>query len=224
MALMERSTVASLSDRLAELNNTNRDALPDAALSVIDDATRTLQQCHPSAHAVGVGDTAPAFDLPNATGSSVTLANRRAEGPVVLSFYRGGWCPYCNLELQALQEAVADVEATGAQLVAISPQTPDASLSTQQKHDLSFDVLSDVGNTVADAYGLVFDLPDALVALYKEFGIDLPTANGNDSWTLPMPATFVIDTNGVVRYAFVDEDYTQRADPNDILDVLRSLS
>lgn len=220
---MPSTETASLTEALAEQNVAARQQIPDAALEVMDDATEQLRRSDLLDGAVDVGDTAPSFALPNATGDPVRLDDLLDDGPVVLSFYRGQWCPYCNLELRHLQAALSDVEAEGAQLVAVSPQTPDASLSTAEKHDLAFDVLSDEGNEVADAYGLVFSLPEPLREVYDGFGIDLPATNGDDAWTLPVPATFVIDTDGTVRYAFADVDYTHRADPADVVDALRDL-
>lgn len=170
-----------------------------------------------------VGDEAPNFTLPNATGGEVELANALAEGPVVLTFYRGTWCPYCNTELRDLQAVLPDIEAAGASLIAISPQQPDSSLSMQEKHSLTFPVLSDSGNAVSRAYGLVFSVGEDVKERYEAIGIDLAVVNGDEAWELPIPATYVIDTEGVVRFAFVEADYTQRATPQEILAALQSL-
>ena len=170
-----------------------------------------------------VGDQAPDFELPNATGKTVRLSDLLQHGPVVVAFYRGGWCPYCNLELRALQKSLAEIEKLGAQLVAISPQTPDSSLSTQQKNELQFQVLSDKHNAVARQFGLVFTLPEEIRTIYKGFGHDLAARNGDDSFELPFPATYVIGQDRIIRFAFVNADYTKRAEPADILAVLREL-
>ena len=134
-----------------------------------------------------------------------------------MSFYRGGWCPFCNLELWALQKILPEIERLGASLVAVSPELPDASLNTLEKHRLQFQVLSDRGNQVARQFGLVFTLPQELRPVYEQFGIDIPPHNGDQSFELPLPATYVIASDGTIRYAFVNSDYTQRAEPSDII-------
>ena len=208
----------SLTSDLAAANATNRGRIPAAALAVMD-ATTASTVVHP----LGVGDTAPDFSLPDATGKTVHLSSLLADGPVVLAFYRGGWCPYCSLELRALQAALPEITAAGAALVAVSPQTPDASLSTAETNDLAFPVLSDAGNAVADAFGLRWTAPDDLRAIYDQFGLDMAAANGDESYTLPVPATFVIGQDSVVRYAFADPDYTKRAEPADVVAALEAL-
>jgi peroxiredoxin len=142
------------------------------------------------------------------------------QGPVVLTFYRGDWCPYCNLQLRAYQAILPRIRELGANLVAISPQTPDNSLSTAEKKGLTFPVLSDGGNAVARRYGLVFSLSETL----RTTGANLPSFNGDDSWDLPMPGTFVIAPDGTVRLAFVDADWTRRLEPAAILDALQRLT
>ena len=169
------------------------------------------------------GDTAPDFTLPDARGRSVHLHDRLNEGPVVLTFYRGGWCPYCNLELRAYQSRLAQLREAGAQLIAVSPQSPDASLSTAEKNSLEFDVLSDVGCVVASRYGIVFTLPSALRSLYLELGLDLPAANDTADWQLPVAATFVIDVDGTIALAYIDSDYRNRLEPNDAIAAVREL-
>jgi peroxiredoxin len=166
---------------------------------------------------------APAFELEDAHGTVVRLADLLATGPVVLSFYRGVWCPYCNLDVQALENYAARIAATGATLLAITPQTGANSRKLIATHGLSFPILSDPGNAVADQYGLRYRLPAYLVDVYKQLGVDLAVINGDDSWTLPIPARFVIDRRGLIRYAEAHPDYTQRPEPGDLLPVLRGL-
>jgi peroxiredoxin len=173
--------------------------------------------------AIKAGDRAPDFRLPDARGGHVRLRDLLARGPVVVSFYRGGWCPYCNLELRALQGALPAIEQQGAQLVAISPQTPDESLTTAEKNELAFAVLSDVGSAAAKAYGIGFDLSEELRPVYTRFGHALPDKNGDDSWVLPVPATYVVDTNGVVVLAFIDVDYRNRLEPAEVIAALEAL-
>ena len=207
----------SLQTDLAAANAANRARIPADVLAVMDGVTV-------DAHPLGEGDAAPDFTLPDATGKPVHLADLLASGPVVLAFYRGGWCPYCTLELRALQAALPEIESAGARLVAVSPQTPDASLSTAEKDSLSFDVLSDAGGDVADRYGLRWTLPDDLRAVYGQFGLDLETANGDDTFTLPVPATYVVATDGTIRFAVADPDYTTRAEPADVVAALHALT
>jgi peroxiredoxin len=168
------------------------------------------------------GDLAPEFTLPDATGKPVSLAARLRDGPVVLKFYRGGWCPYCNLELRAWQRALPELHALGAQLVAVSPETPDNSLSTQEKNALTFTVLTDAGNEAAGAYRLAFRLSPELQALYKSRGRDLAEWNGGD-WTLPVPGTFVIGGDRRLALAHVDADYRTRLEPSAAVEAVRKL-
>lgn len=173
---------------------------------------------------IGLGSHAPGFSLPDAGGELVSLQDRLADGPVVLSFYRGAWCPVCNVELQGLQAALGDIRSLGASLVAVSPQAPDASLDFVARLGLDFDVLSDVDQSVIRAYRLQFELPEELRAVYRDRGMGLDEQNGDGSWNLPVPATFVLDRDGVVRARHVDPNYRERMPVEEILTALRSLS
>ncbi len=196
---------------------------PREVLQTMQQATQSLKDAGIENNASKVGDKAPDFTLPNVKNEDIRLSDALKKGPVVLSFYRGGWCPYCNLELSALQQALPDIEATGAQLIAIAPQLPDHSLDSVQKHQLEFEVLSDVGNVVSRQYGLVFTLPESLRPIYEKFNLDIVAYNGDDSFELPMPATYVIAQNGDIIHAFVDADYTARMEPAEIVEVLKYL-
>lgn len=166
------------------------------------------------------GERVSEFVLPDARGRPVSLMERMARGAIVLNFYRGGWCPYCCAELRALQLALPRFTAHGVSLIAISPELPDNSLSLAEREALDFDILTDMGNVVARSYGLVFRVPDDLQKLLLAKGVDLPALNGEESWELPMPATFLIGANGIIRLAFADADHTERLDPQVILDLL----
>lgn len=172
--------------------------------------------------ALKVGDRAPSIVLGNAKGETVDVGALLKKGPVIVAFYRGGWCPFCNLELRAFQRIIPDIEAAGASLVAISPEKPDDSPSTVEKNALTFEVLSDVGQKVGRAFRLVYDFSDELKSAYNGFGLDIPAKNGTaGEWALPMSATYIIDRDGVIIYAYTDADYRDRADPIDILAVLK---
>ena len=187
-------------------------------------ATAELIASGAANRALKIGDPAPAFILTDADGHTVSSADLLKQGPLVVSFYRGVWCPYCSLDLQALQEALPEIGRRGARLVAISPQTAANSRRSQRENKVEFPILSDPHNDVAASFGIRFGLPDYLVDLYRNaFKNNLELINGDDSWTLPMPARFVIGQDGVVRYAEVNPDYTRRPDPSALLPVLDDL-
>ncbi|MGW4302265.1 peroxiredoxin-like family protein [Streptomyces sp. NPDC004646] len=215
--------MTTLNTELRAFYTARQQDIPAEIREVMRRADGELAASGQADRALTTGDKAPAFTLTTATGGTLSLDALRAEGPVVLTFYRGAWCPYCNLALRALQRHHEDITARGARLVAVSPQVPDESLTLAEKHALDFDVLSDPGSAVARQYGLAFDLPDDLAAVYTRLGIDLHRSNGGHARTLPIPATYVIDGTGVIRWAFVDTDYTKRAEPGDVLDALDSL-
>lgn len=172
--------------------------------------------------AKNVGSIAPGFTLKNALGKEVSLQGYLDKGPVVLVWYRGGWCPYCNLNLHYLQEALPQIQAQGANLIALTPELPDRSISTSEKNDLEFEVLSDIGNVVAKEYGVVFTLTDEVAKMYnKKFGLN--SYNGDTSNELPLAVTYIINTDGEIVYAFLDADYRKRAEPNDIIYFLEQM-
>lgn len=214
----------SLTETLKEMVAQSAKRLPAEAMATMQKATAEFEADGVGISAPKVGGTVPAgameISLTDATGQSVTLANLLSNGPLILNFYRGGWCPYCNLELKAYQDLLPDIIAKGATLVAISPEKPDNSLSTAEKNALTFPVLSDTGNALSQALGLVFELSGDLKALYEGFGLDLPGLNAQSGWTLPIPAVFVIDHAGNVLFADVDLNYTRRAEPSDAVAAL----
>jgi peroxiredoxin len=175
-------------------------------------------------NALAAGDRAPQFALPNARGRLVDLAELLAAGPVVLTFYRGAWCPYCNTQLRGLQQALPEIESLGAVLVAVSPQVPDGSHELIDAHEITFEVLSDAKSRIASDYGIAFALAAADRRLLLEVGTDLATTNDDESWVLPAPATFVIAGGGTIRYVRVDPDYTNRVEPAEIIDALRTIA
>jgi peroxiredoxin len=203
----------TLSAQLRAVTESVRQQAPAEVFSAMEKASTKLATSGLVNQALQRGDRMPDFELPDATGKTVKSADLRKSGLLLVSFYRGEWCPYCNLELRALQEKHAAIATTGAKLVAISPQTPDYSLTTQQKHDLKFPVLSDLGNKVARRFGLVFELDESLRPIYQAFGIDLKAHNGDESFELPVPATYLIGRDGGVLESFVNTDYRSRLEP-----------
>lgn len=169
-----------------------------------------------------IGDEAIKFTLKNAVGEEVSLEDYLAKGPVVLTWYRGNWCPYCNMTLHRLQEELPNFKAAGANLLALTPELPDKSISTKEKHALEFEVLSDLGNKVAKEYGIVFELIPEVADIYQK-GFDLHGYNGDESNELPLAATYIIDQKGIIQYAFLDAEYRNRAEPAEILEALKQL-
>lgn len=217
------TTQTDLSSQIIEYQSSFKQKVPQETAELMQQKTADLKRSGIVNNSLKVGRSAPEFELPDPIGTMHRLSELLARGPVVINFYRGEWCPYCNLEIRAFQQLLPDFKQANAQLVAISPERPNHSLTMQQKHDLTFPVLSDVGNKVARQYGLVFTLDAALRPLYKGFGLDIPAHNGDESYELPVPATYVIDSSGVVRYAYADADYTKRAEPADVLAAVKAL-
>lgn len=194
--------------------------LPKEKAAIMNRADAELAASTILQAALKAGDVAPDFTLPDATGRRISLYDTLKQSPVILVFYRGGWCPYCNLELRAYQRLLPEIRNSGAQLIAISPQTPDASLSTQEKNALAYPVLSDSDNQTAKNFGILFNLPAYLSALYAEFDVDLSKINQAGTWALPLPATYVIGQDGKIVKAFVETDYRVRLEPKAALAAL----
>lgn len=170
-----------------------------------------------------VGDVAPAFALQSASSHTVALADLLIKGPVIVSFYRGEWCPFCDLQLRAWQKALPELKARGTTIVAISPQSLNNTRATAETRSLGFELLSDRGNDVAKAYGIAFSMNAAEQELHKAFGAELPTINAAADWDIPVPATFIVDRSGRIAWAHVDSNYTIRAEPADIIRALDAL-
>ena len=216
---MTTAQAGALQQQLAQINA----QIPEP---IAERITTAIAEVDASSVAPGLapGEQAPEFSLPDAIERSVSLGERLSGGPVVLVFYRGEWCPYCNTYLRALQAALPEITARGATLLAVSPQSPDHSLSITEKAQLGFDVLSDVDQAVIRAYKVQFTAPGDLQDVHTNvFQLDLRDHTANRSWQLPIPATFVIDRAGVVRAAHVSADYRTRMEPADIMAALDDL-
>ena len=175
--------------------------------------------------AIKLGEKAPSFELPNSQGKAMALADLLAKGALVLTFYRGSWCPYCNLQLRALQARLEDIHKLGATLVAISPQIPDGSMTLDEMSKMDFVVLSDQDAKVAAQYGIAWEVPEFLVEHMRvDRKLNLETINNGNGSVLPIPATFVLDRDGVVTWRYVDVDYRTRSEPDDIIEALQKLS
>jgi len=212
----------SLTLDLENLKREHAGSMPPIALTLFDNLIRDLKSRNFGDTALKVGDHIPSFVLPDALGKMVSSSDLLVRGPLVICFYRGAWCPYCNLELRALQEALPDILELGAQLVAISPMTPDNSLSLAEKHSLEFPVLSDAGLKVASQFGLVYQWPLEVRSFMAKGGISLEKYNGDKSWKLPVAATYVTDHDGIVISA-VNPDWRERLDPIEIISALQKL-
>lgn len=169
------------------------------------------------------GEKAVDFTLTNALGQDVVLFEELAKGPIVLVYYRGGWCPFCNMQLRAYQQMLPEIREIGAQLIAISPQKPDHSLSLKEKEGLEFQVLSDPNGLVTAKYNLLFDVPLGVKEIMEGVGLDLAEYNDTSKWILPVPATFMIDESATIRSAYVNPNFMQRQSPEEILRELRKL-
>lgn len=194
-----------------------------AQLETMQNSIQSMIDRKQADRALGAGDTAPDFSLSDADGAIVSCRKLISRGPLVTTFYRGVWCPYCNFDLQALEEVRPQIEAAGASLVAISPQTEVSSRKSQRDNKLNFPILSDPGAGVAAEFGLRFSLAGDMIDVFKMFGNDLTKINSDSSWALPMPARYIIGTDGVIAYAEINADYTRRPEPSELLPVLEHL-
>jgi peroxiredoxin len=216
--------VASYADAVARWQAGQQPgSLSEKDLAIMGKAADDLAAAMPSP-GLKVGDVAPDFSLPDAEGRTVTLYHELAHGPIVLVFFRGAWCPYCNMHLRVLRDSAPAFRQYGARLLAITPQTPAQSRGQIEKEGLGFEVLSDLDSSAAEAYGLNFDVAPELSALYKaRFGLDLADYNGPGRYELPVPAVFVIDRGGIIRAASADTDYKKRMEPAAILHALEEM-
>jgi peroxiredoxin len=198
--------------------------VPRSVIETMHRATAELIASGAAQRARKAGDVAPSFSLKDPEGNIVSSDELLKKGPLVVSFYRGVWCPYCNMELQALEAAKPAFDKYGASLLAISPQTAPNSRKSVRQNKLTFPILSDAKGKVGAAFGLRFELPDYLIELYKSLKNDLPTFNDDPSWTLPMPARYVIGQDSTILYSEVNPDYTHRPEPEDMIPVLQRAS
>ena len=188
------------------------------------DIREIMQRCTADLKASGIegrvlaaGDKMPDFELPDQHGKMRRFYDYLKSSPVVLNIYRGGWCPYCNFEMKALSEALPAIRAKGANLIGMSPEVPSKAEATASTNGIEIDILSDAGNAVSEKLGLVFELPEVLRPIYQKFGIDIPAYNGDESFRLPLPATYIVEQDGRIRYVYVNADYTERMEPSDII-------
>jgi peroxiredoxin len=211
----------TLAEQLEEYRTNWKQRVPADRQAVMERHIAHLAATGADKRAKQVGDRAPSIILPDVSGKSFDVAALLAKGPVVVTFYRGGWCPFCNMELKAYQAVLPRIAAAGASLVAISPEKPDDTVSTSEKNALTFPVLSDVGQVVGKAFGVVYAFTDEVRGVYDGFKLDIPAKNGTpDDWSLPLSATYVIGSDGVILFADTRVDYRERTDPLDVLRVL----
>lgn len=214
----------TLQDKLDALKTKfETEMAPPEVVAVLHRITDELIASGQAGRSLHAGDRAPAFTLPDPDGKLVSSQDLLAKGPLVLTFYRGVWCPYCNLDLQALEEVRTEIEARGAFLVAVSQQTAANSRRAQRTNKLGFPIVGDKDGELAAKFGIRWHLPEDVQAVHKQLGADLVAFNGEDSWTLPMPARYVIGQDGVIAYAEVNPDYTRRPEPSDVFAVLDQL-
>jgi len=198
-------------------------AIPSQVANTLAAAIAELEE-NQAAPGLAVGETAPDFRLPSVLGGETSLSENLVRGPVVLTFYRGDWCPVCNLQLSALQRALPQIEQAGGALLAISPQELGHAVSLKEAHDLGFDLLSDTRQEVIQKYRLQFKIPAAVREAYTDvLHIDIGKQNADGTWRLPVPGTFIIGPEGVVRTRHVTADYTRRMEPEDVIAALESL-
>ena len=214
----------TLQDQLNAFKEQFKTMAPEGAIEAFGRSTQELIDSGQAERALKAGDKAPDFVLTDSDRGEVALKGLLAKGPVVLTFYRGVWCPYCNIELKALEQVAEDIRARGATLVAISMQSAADSRKSQRDNELSFPILTDKNGELADKFGIRWSLQDYVIPVHDGFGVNLPTIHGDGQWNLPMPARYVVDTDGSIAYAEVNPDYTHRPEPADLFPILDNLA
>ncbi|MDX8362676.1 MULTISPECIES: peroxiredoxin-like family protein [Bacillaceae] len=214
--------MGTLQASLDTITQQSKTTMPMNAFTVLENSIASLQQTG-IANGLTVGDKARDFTLTNANGNQVNLYEELTKGPIILTFYRGSWCPYCNRQLRAYEEILPDIKKIGGSLIAISPQTPDNSLTIKEKNDLSYEVVSDLKGLTAAKYNVLFDVPPEVKEVYDQFGLDISEYNGGGNWLIPVPSTFMIDETSRIRFSYVNPNYMQRLEPEDLLTALRNL-
>lgn len=210
-----------LSQIFAERKELIAKYVPPETQAIHARAVAQLKEKHFAANILPVGAKAPTFDLPDHDGRIVRSSDLVAKGKLVLCFIRGRWCPFCVGQMEAMNLVLPQIEQAGATLVAVSPQTVKQAFFMHDQHKLRFPLLSDADNQVARKFGLTYRVPDAQEAVYRKAFVNLPFTNGDDSWELPIPATYIVDREGTIRYASANEDYTQRPEPDELVRALR---
>jgi peroxiredoxin len=196
--------------------------VPAETQAIHAQAVAELKARQLSATILPVGAKAADFELPDHNGAPVNSSTLRAKGRLVLCFIRGRWCPFCVGQMEAMNLVLPQIEKAGATLVAISPQTVKQSFFMHDQHKLRFPLLSDTGNRLARQFGLTYRVPPAQEAVYRRAFVNLPFTNGDDSWELPIPATYIVDGDATIVYASANDDYTERPEPEAIVDFLKS--
>ena len=214
----------SLHSELVSYFNDFAATMPAARLATIQEAGRALETSGIVERALKEGDTAPDFALPAANGRTVSFAEVLRRGPAVVSFNRGGWCPFCSLELRAYQKAHPEIAAAGASLLAILPQTVEHSRAMAERMSLTYPVLSDKGCRLAEKFGVAFELPTAIREIYRESGAVLPDYNASADWRLPIPATYIVASDGRIVLADVDVHVEHRLEPLEAIEAVRQLA
>ncbi len=210
----------TLRQRLEERRALAERYTPPEVLALYQKAIDEIRDSGLAERVLKAGQRAPAFELPDENEKHIALAELLAQGPVVLCFFRGRWCPYDCGQLEALNECLPQLRAAGASVVAMSPQKPQQAFFMRDQHKLRFPLLCDSGNQVAKQFGLVYRVPEYQQEVYRRSFVNLPFTNGDESWELPAPATFVIARDGVIRFARVDVDYRNRPEPVEIVRVV----
>jgi len=191
----------------------------------VDEIINEAKAFEKGKNAIKIGEKAPNFELPNPLGEPIELFELLSKGPVVITFYRGSWCPYCNLQLRALQDRLNDIHQLGATLVAISPEVPDSSMTKNEMSEMEFIVLSDQDAKVASQYGVAWEVPEFLLEHMRiDRNLDLNKINNGNSNVLPIPATFLLGIDGVVKWNYVNVDYRTRSEPDEIIEALKTIS
>jgi len=191
----------------------------------VDEVIKEAKAFQKGKNAIKVDEKAPDFELPNALGKQIALNHLLSKGPVVITFYRGSWCPYCNLQLRALQAKLEEIHQLGATLVAISPEVPDASMTKNEISNMEFTVLSDQDAKIASEYGVAWEVPEFLLEHMRvDRNLDLKEINNGNSNILPIPATFILGSDGIVKWSYVNVDYRTRSEPEEIIEALKNIT